>query len=974
MDNSLTIICDALKKIFNQLKVQNNALSFILLTGKIGQGKTALLNQSQLTRYSIGSEYNANLFYNQNGVILELGETWLNQSENLLASSLKQLNRCHKNVKISGILLAVDSSDLLFGDPSQQLEQCKLHNQLLNRFGHALGYAVDTAIIITKLDTLAGFCEFFQFEHAAELKKPLGFSLEFSPQRAKLAAHYKVQFDRMIEVLGQQIIHKLHPARSSLKRTLIREFPLQLTSLRIPIQALLQNISPQYFKTRAIYFASAEQGGLSIDQLNKKIQHEYSLTVQDRFPQATNYRAYFIEGALLAFQQQTMRRTTRTDQRYKLIGAISASCAALLLAGLGYQHFKTSRLLDAASKELLAYETLINQSENRASAFYHLTQAEEKLGLIPSNILSLSAIERLKAQLHNSTQHQLHDSFLPELVANLENVITNPSQSQPERYQALKIYLMLAEPEHFSEPEIITWFNAHQPDGKTGPINDKELFLIKNALKQPFQPLTISRQLVTDTRNYLNALPAAYLYYSLAKNSFPQETQPLKIDGFDLASKSLPVYYTKEGFKQVFQQLPQIAHKLQQENWVLARQDLANIQQQLEEAYCFDYMTWWQNFSRRTQPHHYQGYEQARQLTQLLYQNNAIASLVNLIQQNTSPDVADSSGLFNQKIANKFTSLSLMSDSASKDLTQTIHELEKFITTLSLVDDHGQTVFNLTRARFQGDNPADPLSAIYARARQLPDPVAGWAKQIADDTWFIFINESKEYLNTQWRQNVYNSYIETIAHRYPLDSQEKEEVTLADFNQFFAPNGKLNTFVNNYLKPFLDTSHPQWTAKEMNGYVLPFSPELLNELIRANVISNMFFPDNSLDSKIEFSLQKINLDPVVSNLQLTIGSTILTDTQGSDSYTSFIWPQAGAKLSLNSIEGEHFELEEQGPWAFFKMLQKVNVLVDNNDSASLQILFEVNGNSGRYLLKTQNQINPFSPGILTGFNLSKEIV
>src|SRR5690606_23752082 len=111
----------------------------------------------------------------------------------------------------------------------------------------------------------------------------------------------------------------------------------------------------------------------------------------------------------------------------------------------------------------------------------------------------------------------------------------------------------------------------------------------------------------------------------------------------------------------------------------------------------------------------------------------------------------------------------------------------------------------------------------------------------------------------------------------------------------------------------------------------------------------------------------------VSNLQLTIGETSLSDNQNSESDTEFTWPQRGAKLSLNSIEGNHYELEESGTWAFFKMLQKVNVLVDSNDSSSLQILFEVNGNSGRYLLKTQNQINPFSPGILTGFSLKKDI-
>ena len=47
--------------------------------------------------------------------------------------------------------------------------------------------------------------------------------------------------------------------------------------------------------------------------------------------------------------------------------------------------------------------------------------------------------------------------------------------------------------------------------------------------------------------------------------------------------------------------------------------------------------------------------------------------------------------------------------------------------------------------------------------------------------------------------------------------------------------------------------------------------------------------------------------------------------------------------------------------------------IDEQDSSSLQILFELNGNSGRYILKTENQINPFIPGILHDFVLHDSI-
>ena len=973
MDKSLQTLCSALKRIFCQLKPQSNQISFVLLTGKSQQGKTVLLRQSRLNHLPVDLENNANIFYNKRGVILELGQYWLNRSENLLSYTLKQLNNCHSHVKISGLLLCVDSGELLTVEPNQLLDHCKEHLQLLQRFGLALGYRVNLGVVFNKLDTLAGFSEFYQSEHNNELQKPLGFSLTHAEDKNQFLEHFKHQFNTLLESLGQQIISKLHPARSTMKRTLIREFPLQLASLRIPIQAIIQNISPKFFRLQAVYFTSSEQGGVSLDKLNKKIQHEYALIVQDKFPQSNNYRAYFIEGAIRAFQEHTKYVHPIITVKHKAYATATLATVALLLSGLVYRHIDTSRLLDETSRELINYETLIGQKDKNSTALYHLSQAEATLSSVRISPFSNSFIGQLQTQIHNNTKLRMQENFLPDVLGALQEVILNPAETQFNRYQALKIYLMLGQPEHFSEKAVTDWFNAYWHKKNPVETSDRELLLLKKALQQPMQPIAINWQLVRDSRNYLNALPSAYLYYSLAKNSFPQQKQTIKAPGFNLAYTEIPIYFTKAGFNEIMANLPQISQALMQDSWVLAREEKFDLQSQLEEAYSTEYAAWWQNFIRHTKPQHYQSYKEAGALTELLIKNNAISSLVHFIQQETAPDTGTYAKQFNNKIAPQFTSINLLAVSAINDLNQTIAELNKFLTTLSLVTDQGQTVFELTKTRFQNSNSVDPLSALYNRAHQLPEPVALWAKQIADDSWFMFITDSKQYVNLQWQKEVYRDYETTIAHRFPLDSQAENEITLADFERFFNPNGILTQFVNNNLKPFIDTSNPQWQSKEVNGYVLPISEDLMNELIRANVITQMFFPQNNPISKIEFSLQKIELDPVVSNLQLTIGNTILTDNQSSESYTSFNWPESNAKLILKAIDGNHYELEETGPWAFFKILQKVNVLVDPSDSANLQILFEVNGNSGRYLLKTQNQINPFSPGILAGFNLYQSL-
>lgn len=965
MDQSLHALCNTVKKVFNQLKPNQNALSFLILTGKDHQGKTTLLQQSPLTHITVHTERQAEVYYNEHGVIVELGESWLNQNKNPLEYTLKQLNRCHRHARIGGLILCVNISELLTSDPNERAQRCKAHAQLMHRFGHSLGYAVEVIVLFTKLDLLAGFCDFFQYEHASELQKPFGFSIQTMPEATRWMDAFKAQFDPFIEALNEQIIQKIHPARSSLKRTLIREFPLQLAGLGQAIQHLLCHLVPQPLRLDALYFTSAEQGGLSVDRLNKKIKQEYALEVQDQFSQSINYRAYFIEGALHAFQQKTKRpihtRTLLSQWPHRLITSLGMlGCLSIV-----YQHQHMTSSLHHARQEWATYTTLKEQKNTAAT--YHLSNASTVLNQISRHTWGFSTLEQLKTKLHLKTQQQLTQTILPKLKNALEHTLNDPKASPTERYQALKMYVMLHQPEHFSEKELLSWLQQHQ----THITPSQQQALFQRVFVKPFSPLPIHQQYVRDARNYLNALPLTYFYYALAKTSFSNQTQRLNLPGFGLTSQTLPVYFTKAGFQETLKSLPGIAQQLQAENWVLERQDLTHLTTLLEQAYTEDYVLWWQQLIHHSLPTPAKTYTEARQLTETL--RESMPAFVLLIQQHTAPERDHDHDLFNRDIASKFTDINLISPSSIRALTRTLVELEKFINTLSLVNDQGQTAFNLAKVRFQGDHVNNPLRALYTQVKRLPHPVSTWAQHLADDTWVVLLHDGRTYLNEQWKTKVYQTYETTIAHRYPFDVNQTQEISMTDFNHFFAPHGQLNRFIDENLKPFLNTSNAQWTLKHVNHYVLPIKPEMLNELIRANVITHMFFPDQREESLIKFSLQKISLDPVVSTLRFTTGDQSLSDTQTSESFTQFQWPSENAKLKLHSIEGHHYTLEETGPWALFKLFHNINVLVDEEHPGNIHLLFEINGNSGRYLLKTQNEVNPFIPGVLTGFELTEAL-
>jgi intracellular multiplication protein IcmF len=731
--------------------------------------------------------------------------------------------------------------------------------------------------------------------------------------------------------------------------------------------------SLHHCRVQAIYFTSAEQGGFSTNHLDRKISQDYALTVQQYYAQSTNYRAYFIEGALIAFQKLTQRHYTKIPKKHLIQLYALAGIFGLFIAGVTHHYINSKHALDHLSKELLAYDFGMREGGQTTQALFHLSKAASIVEHYAPKLISNQTLDQLKMTIENTTNEQLQHDFLPIIRATIESILISPQESPTARYEALKIYLMLNTPSKRDDQEILHWFKVTWGKQAQNQNIQQLTTLLRHVLKKPAESIAINQQVVRDVRNYLNALPVSYFYYSLAKEKFSEAKESLSFPGFILPVEQVPYYFTKPGFEQTLGDLPNIVHHIEEENWVLERSDLKNLVQALEEAYCYDYVLWWQHFSQKILLARAKTYQEATQTTQILYESQTIQKLLALIQAQTSPDFKNQNSLFNRLIASQFTTINLISPASIREIIRTIRELQPLLMTLSVVNDEGRSAFLFSKMRFENNNNSNPLTEIYQQAQKFPEPISGWMKQLADNTWYLVMTDTKHYINNQWQQLVFQPYMQNIASRYPFQPTETKEVSIADFNHFFAKNGILQSFIRDYLQPFIDTSSAEWKPRNVDDYQLPLSENMINELMRANVITAMFFSRTADHARIDFSLQKMMLDPIIDQFEFYLGNEHIQDTQKTDHLTHFKWPESGAKLLLTSIEGQQYELTESGPWAFFKILQKINVLTDEQDSSMLQILFEVNGNAGRYLLKTVTPLNPFTPGILNGFSLNEAI-
>jgi len=267
----------------------------------------------------------------------------------------------------------------------------------------------------------------------------------------------------------------------------------------------------------------------------------------------------------------------------------------------------------------------------------------------------------------------------------------------------------------------------------------------------------------------------------------------------------------------------------------------------------------------------------------------------------------------------------------------------------------------------------DAIGATRDSAAQLPPPLQLWVKQLADQSWRTVLSAAAEYLNGQYRSQVYRPYRDAIADYYPFNPASQREVELGDFQRFFQQEGTIQGFTDQYLEPFLISTDADYRLRLLDGRALPISARLLTQLNRARTIHDSFFASNPLEPGIGFRLEPYSLDASLSRASFYYGSHQLEYRHGPIIPKAFTWPasldDSRISLTLEDLGGRRMTLHgQQGTWSLFRLLEQLTLEQEEQRDA-LQLRANIGGMRARYLLHSQRSPNPFQPGLLAGFNL-----
>ncbi len=307
-----------------------------------------------------------------------------------------------------------------------------------------------------------------------------------------------------------------------------------------------------------------------------------------------------------------------------------------------------------------------------------------------------------------------------------------------------------------------------------------------------------------------------------------------------------------------------------------------------------------------------------------------------------------------KEVESHFSEILRLGEQDFDDIQQAMVNLRSYLSDLSSSGNNQKIAY---KSILDGTVTQD-VAASFARAKELlPRPFNQWLGELSQESVKFAESGSKDHLNQLWVTQVVRPYQRTIAGRYPFEPNASREVRLKDFKRFFGYGGTLDSFFQEYLEPFVDTSKSRWRLEKEIGV----RPETLMVFQRAKRIRQSFFEsDNSL--RVEFGMKPVYLDQHITRFVLELGKQDLVYKHGPARAKSLSWPagQDQTRIVFTPPESKR-EIAHtyEGEWGgIFKLLDQSLKARPESRKDNI-VMIDLKGNKVQLELIPSSAINPF---------------
>jgi type VI secretion system protein ImpL len=947
-------------------------LPWYVIIGAPGAGKTTALVNSGLEFplaaklgktpvRGVGGTRNCDWWFASDAVLIDTAGRFTTQDSDREADRaawfgfLDLLVRYRPRRPVNGVLLTLSVTDLLAASAEERKVHARKLRERVDELHARLGAGIPIYVMVTKVDLLAGFMEFFADFDKDERAQVWGVTFPYAPASdADPLVRLGAELAALEKRLDDCLFERLQGEHDRERRAAIYTFPQQWRVLRETLVGFLQGtfaatrgeVRPL---VRGVYFTSATQEGTPVDRALGELARVLGLKSRIVPAARPSGKTFFVTRLLrdVVFAEAGLAGTNLRLQRGRAVLQWSAIAATgMLVAGAlglvwrGYAANEERVRALAANLEALQRDV----AKARASA------PDDLVGLLPAldslqglgppgaakdgaaqaaSLLDLGFAQgtMLAAAAQDAYQHVLKDAFQPRIAARLERRLR---AGRPDNvgliYEALKAYLMLFGGRNFDAASLRGYlfadWDATLPQA-VGPVQREALRRHLDQLLAGGEvgaPARADKQLIESARALVASVALPQRVYDRLKSLDPgADAGGLSIAAvaganagqvFTRASglslgQGVPTLYSRAFLQQSLRARSQdVLRQFAGENgWVLGggKADVpetltAPLQADIEQLYRADYARLWDDYLRDVRLVKADSLARSAQVAQVL--GSADSPLVAFLAA-----IEREVGVLARPAAGGAAPAPTRSLEAGKSSApvERLETLVRFVATQASMQEtvallgklaaHLNAVDDAVKRRV-APPASDVTRELVLFAGRSPEPLRTMLGQLGTTSAGQVFAARRDEIARQLGAEVGATCARSLGARFPLDRRAAEEISREDFARIFSGGGLMDSFFQRQLAPYVDTTGATWGFYKPDGSTEP--ADSLQAFQRAQAIRDALFSDGGRVLGTRLELRPVEMEAGVGSLVLDVDGQVLRFTRDAKQPQAFRWPGPNA--------------------------------------------------------------------------------
>ncbi|MEO8751278.1 MAG: type VI secretion system membrane subunit TssM [Casimicrobiaceae bacterium] len=596
-------------------------MPWYMIIGAPGSGKTTALVNSGIefplakefgkaAIRGVGGTRNCDWWFTNDAVLLDTAGRYTTQESNEALDRtewtgfLTLLRKFRPRAPINGILLTISVPDLLGTTEAEREHHAAAIRRRLAEVEETLKMRFPVYVLVTKVDLLSGFNEYFSRMTAQDRAQVWGFTLRLADSEAinsDVATLFRNEFALLQKRVEDALPEVLLAEMDVQKRALIYAFSQELAGLREVLNRFVEVLfAPSKFAAppfvRGVYLTSGTQEGTPFDRVLGAIQRKFGVSapVQSLSAAQGSGRSYFLRDLLqrvVFVEAHLVARNPARERRRRIIQAVGVTTCLLLLVGASiawFTSFANNRgyLAEIAPRAVALGETVKTTPNTTVDDFASLLPIlDEARNLARSDRFDIDAPPvtyrfglyqgyKVGAAAEAAYEGLLEDLLLPRVALRVRRLLGEaPAGNLETLYGRLKGYLMLYEPDHYRANFLLAAVTAdwQAKEGNNLPIEVQRSLalhlqrLFDDRVRQ--SPFPIDESLVAEARTRLGQYTQAQRLYLQIKGIVGEQVRG-KIPDFTLVAavgpdakivfarasgvsldQGIPALFTRDGYR-----------------------------------------------------------------------------------------------------------------------------------------------------------------------------------------------------------------------------------------------------------------------------------------------------------------------------------------------------------------------------------------------------------------------------------------